>query len=197
MGFYRNISPEDHQQLNEFRADKSWNEWSRTLHPLTLKTYESCFFTFLKGMKLKPSELRDRADKDPRETSKFVKLRFAELEKEGKSKALRDVSKSALQSYLAFHEVTLPLTGLKINGHKRRKPFMSWEDGTRIINLANVEYQPVFKFMLWSTMDVERFTQLNQDQTRLGKIKRQLQDQSQDWIKIEIPEGRKRSPPFF
>lgn len=167
------------------------------MHPLTLKTYESVFFKFVKGMKLTPSQLRDRADKEPRETSKLVKLRFAELEKEGKSKAVRDVSKSALQSFLAFHEVALPLTGLKINGHKRRKPFMSWEDGTRIISLANVEYQPVFRFMLWSTLDVERFTQLNQDQSRLAKIKRQLQDQTQDWIKIEVPEGRKQSPAFF
>lgn len=197
MGFFRNISPDDQKILEEFRADQAWNQWSRTLHPLTLKTYESVFFKFMKGMKLKPTELRDRADKDPRETSKLVKLRFAELEKEGKTKALRSVSKSALQSFLAFHEVALPLTGLKINGHKRRKPFMSWEDGLRIIGLANVEYQPVYKFLLWSALDVERFTKLNQDQTRLSKIKRQLQDQSLDWIKIDVPEGRKRSPAFF
>jgi len=197
MGFYGNITPEDHKILEDFRADKAWNEWRKTMHPLTRKTYESVFFKFLKGMKLTPSQLRDRADKEPRETSKLVKLRFAELKQEGKSKALRDVSKSALQSFLAFHEVALPLTGLKIDGHKRRKPFMSWEDGLRIISLANVEYQPVYRFMLWSAMDVERFVQLNQDQTRLSSVKRQLRDQGQDWIKIEVPEGRKQSPAFF
>jgi integrase len=197
LGYYRNISPEERKQLNSFRNDESWSQWAKTLHPLTLKTYESVFFTFLKGMKLTPTQLRDRADKDPRETSKLVKLRFAELEKEGKSKAVREVSKSALKSFLAFHEIVLPLIGLKLNGTKRRKPFMSWEDAQRIVGLANVEYQPVFKFMLWSAMDVARFTDLNRDQDRLGEVKRQLRDQSQDWIKIEVPEGRKHSPAFF
>jgi integrase len=197
MGFYGNISPDDHKILEDYRADQSWDQWRKTMHPLTRKTYESVFFKFLKGMKLTPTQLRDRADKEPRETSKLVKLRFAELEKEGKSKALRDVSKAALNSFLAFHELALPLIGLKINGHKRRKPFMSWEDGNRIISLAPVEYQPAYKFLLWSALDVERFTQLNQDQIRLTKIKRQLQDQSLDWIKIEVPEGRKHSPAFF
>jgi integrase len=197
MGFYRNISPDDHKILEQFRSDESWSQWGKTLHPLTLKTYESVLLTFMKPMDLTPTELRSRAEEDPRETSKLVKLRFAELEKEGKSKAVREVSKSALNSFLAFHELMLPLIGLKINGHKRRKPFMSWEDGLRIISLANVEYQPVFKFMLWSALDVERFTQLNQDQARLGKIKQQLRDQSLDWIKIEVPEGRKHSPAFF
>jgi integrase len=197
LGFYRNITPEGQKILNDFRADESWNQWSKTLHPLTLKTYASCFFRFLEGMHLTPTELRDRADKDPRETSKLVKMRFAELEKEGRSKAVRNVTKSALQSFLAFHEVALPLTGLKINVHKRRKPFMSWEDGLRIIGLANAEYSPVYKFLLWSALDVERFRQLNGDQARLSKIKRQLQDESLDWIKIDVPEGRKQSPAFF
>ena len=197
MGFYRNISPEDRELLKGFRADESWSQWGKTLHPLTLKTYESVLLTFMKPMHLTPTELRKRAEEDPRETSKLVKLRFAELEKEGKSKAHREVTKSALNSFLAFHELMLPLIGLKINGTKRRKPFMSWEDALRIISLANVEYQPVFKFMLWSAMDVERFTQLNQDQPRLSEIKAQLRDQSRDWIKIEVPKGRKNSPAFF
>ena len=58
MGFYRNISPEDRELLKGFRADESWSQWGKTLHPLTLKTYESVLLTFMKPMHLTPTELR-------------------------------------------------------------------------------------------------------------------------------------------
>jgi polyhydroxyalkanoate synthesis regulator phasin len=51
--------------------------------------------------------------------------------------------------------------------------------------------------MLHSALDIERFVQLNVDTVRLTEIKRQLDDERREWIRIDVPKGRKSSPPFY
>ena len=62
-----------------------------------------------------------------------------------------------------MNEIVLPLIGLKIKTQRRVKPLMTWPEAERVIQLAHVEYQPVYKFMLHAAMDQERFPVANAD----------------------------------
>jgi hypothetical protein len=130
-----------------------------------------------------------------RQLSKQVKIILAQF-KERYSWQARNSMKAALKSLLDLNELDLPLIGSKISCQRPVKPYISWTDAERIISRTAVEYQPAFRFMLWSAMDTARFVNLNCDSERIQAIKAQLRDQTKDWIKVWIPEGRKNCPPF-
>lgn len=130
-----------------------------------------------------------------RQLSKQVKIILAQF-KERYSWQARNGMKAALKSLLDLNELDPPLIGLKISGQRPVKPYISWTDAERIISRTAVEYQPAFRFMLWSALDTARFVNLNCDSERIQAMKAQLRDQTKDWIKVWIPEGRKNCPPF-
>jgi hypothetical protein len=192
-----NISPEERQRLAVFREDKYWKEWKATLHKNN--HYESQLFGLLAPtrLNLSPTQLVEQA-KSPEtvnDLSKRVKIAFAQMKSEYDPATLR-IFLSALRNFLALNELVLPLIGFKIEIPRKVKPFMSWNDAEKVISLSNLEYQNVFRVMLWG-IDRERFIQLNKDKKRLDAIKTQLKDESRDWIKIMIPAGRKRSAAFY
>lgn len=76
------------------------------------------------------------------------------------------------------------------------KPFLSWSDAERIISKANPEYQDCYRLMIWG-LDDQRFIELNTDAQRIQDIKRQMENQAVQWIKVDIPKGRKQSPPYY
>lgn len=196
MGYLRNISPEDHALLQRIRADEKYAKWRSSLKANTIRSYESGFFQVLKRLRLMPTELLEKVDKDPRTVSTDIKVLFAALEKEY-AYAARNIQLAAFKNFIRLYELDLPLIGFRLSGFNGRKPTLTWSDAERIISLANAEYQPMFRFMLSSALDPERFVLLNQDENRIKEIKAQLRDETRDWIRIEIPKGRKNSPSFF
>jgi hypothetical protein len=104
---------------------------------------------------------------------------------------------ASFKNFLALNEIALPLLGFKIKLERKVKPLFTWEDAERTISKATIEYQPIYRLMLWSALDIERFVQLNRDTERLADIKHQIADERRDWIRIDVPKGRKSSPPFY
>jgi hypothetical protein len=51
--------------------------------------------------------------------------------------------------------------------------------------------------MLWGGLDDQRFVEINSDESRISIIKKQLDNQAAQWVKIDIPKGRKQSPPYY
>ena len=199
MGYRENISPDERRRLDAFRQDKYWSEWLATLHPNTRGTYESHLFNLLGHLKVMPTELIQRASGDngtTKDLSKQVKIVFAELAKTYSSSA-RNNALAALRNLLALNEIVLPLTGLKIPVQRHVKPLMTWIEAERVIDRCHIEYQPVFRFLLWAGMDRERFSQLNGDAKRIEAVKQLLKDPTRDWIKIDVPKGRKSAPGFY
>jgi hypothetical protein len=198
VGHRFNITPDERRRLERFRQDKFWTEWLKTLHPITRNTYGSHLFRLLGIVGVTPTELVELAGnpETQKELSKRVKIAISEMG-QTQSASARYNALSALKSLLALNELELPLIGLKIRTQRKVKPLMTWPEAERVIQLANVEYQPIFRFMLHSAMDQERFTQLNVDTERLDTIKAQLKDPTRDWIKIDVPTGRKSAPPFY
>jgi hypothetical protein len=198
MGHFRNISPDERRRLDEFRQERLWQEWTSTLHPSTRRSYASGLFTLLGRLQLTPRQLKDLAEnpETQKALSTQVKILFGQLKQEY-SFAARNIMLAALKNFLALNEIELPLTGFKLKTERTLKPLFTWEDAERTVSKANIEYQPLFQFLLWSTFDLERFTSLNGDPERLQEIKEQLKDKAKDWIKIDVPHGRKQSPPFY
>jgi hypothetical protein len=198
MGHKFNITPDERQRLDAFRRDRYWLEWQRTLHPNTRNTYTSHLFKLLGLVGVTPSELIAEASnpETAKELSKRVKLAFAELAKTYSASAQHN-SLSALKHLLALNELELSLIGLKIRTQRKVRPLMTWQESERVITLCNVEYQPVYRFMRAAAMDQERFTRLNGNQDRIDAIKRQLKDPTRDWIRVDVPEGRKNAPGFY
>lgn len=198
MGHFRNISPDERRRLDEFRQERLWREWISTLHPNTRKSYESALFKLLGRLQLTPKQLVDLAGnpETQKDLSKRVKIVFAQLI-QGYSYSARNIMLASFNNYLALNEFVVPLTGFKLRVERKVKPLFTWEDAERTISKASIEYQPIYRLMLHSALDIERFVQLNVDTVRLTEIKRQLDDERRDWIRIDVPKGRKSSPPFY
>jgi len=198
MGHFRNISPDERRRLDEFRQEKLWREWISTLHPNTKKSYESGLFTLLGRLQLKPSEAVQLAGnpETQKDLSKQIKIVFAQLAQRY-SYSARNIMFASFKNFLALNEIELPLVGFKIKLERKVKPLFTWEDAERTISKASIEYQPIYRLMLHSALDIERFVQLNVDTVRLTEIKRQLDDERRDWIRMDVPKGRKSSPPFY
>lgn len=192
-----NITPQERQRLKAFREDKYWKEWRATLHKNN--SYQSHLFGLLgpTRLNLTPSHLIEQAKSSEtvKDLSKRVKIVFAQMKSEYDPATLR-IFLSALRNFLALNELVLPLIGFKIEIPRKVKPFMSWTEAEKVISLSNVEYQNIFRVMAWG-MDPERFVQLNRDKKRLDAIRTQLRDESKDWIRVDVPAGRKRSAPFY
>jgi integrase len=198
MGYLGNISPDERRRLDQFRSQKVWKEWISTLHPNTKKGYESGLFTLLGRLQLKPSELVQLAGnpETQKDLSKRVKIVFAQLAQKY-SYSARNSMFASFKNFLALNEIALPLLGFKIKLERKVKPLFTWEDAERTISKASIEFQPIYRLMLWSALDIERFVQVNRDAERLSDIKRQIADERRDWIRIDVPKGRKSSPPFY
>jgi integrase len=198
LGHFRNISPDERRRLDEFRQERLWREWISTLHPNTKKSYESGLFTLLGRLQLKPSEAVRLAGnpETQKELSKRVKIVFAQLAQRY-SYSARNIMFASFKNFLALNEIELPLVGFKIKLERKVKPLFTWEDAERTISKSVREYEPIYRFMLWSALDIERFVQLNRDSERLSDIRRQLDDERREWIRIDVPKGRKSSPPFY
>jgi len=198
LGHFRNISPDERQRLDQFRSERLWKEWLSTLHPNTKKSYESALFNLLGRLKVTPSDIVRLAGspETQKDLSKQVKIVFAQLAQQY-SYSARNIMLASFKNFLALNEIALPLTGFKIKLERKVKPLFTWEDAERTISKAAIEYQPIYRFMLWSAFDIERFVQLNRDSDRLSDIKRQLDDERREWIRIDVPKGRKSSPPFY
>lgn len=153
-------------------------------------------FRILKALRLTPSQVLEKAKTANDELSTEFKI-FLKSNANGYSASYKIQMKSAFKNFLNLHELDVKLLGLKIKTVKTSKPYLSWDEAERIISLASPEYQPIFKFMLYSALDTERFRQLNNDKNRLADIKKQLEDPTKSWIKIDVPEGRKQSSPFY
>ena len=149
-------------------------------------------------LQLKPSEAVQLAGnpETQKDLSKQVKIVFAQLAQRY-SYSARNIMFASFKNFLALNEIELPLVGFKIKLERKVKPLFTWEDAERTISKASIEYQPIYRFMLWSAFDIERFVQINRDQERLPNIKRQLDDERKEWIRIDVPKGRKSSPPFY
>ena len=197
-GYYQNISPEERRRLESFRQEKAWREWMSTLHPNTKPSYGSSLFRVLGRLELTPTQLVNLAENPntQKELSKRVKILFAQLQ-ETYSYSARNIMLSSLRNFLAFHEIALPLIGFKLKVERKNKPFFPWDDALRVIDLAAIEYQNVYKVMLWGALDVERFIKLNVDKARLAAIRTQLEDKTRDWIRVDVPKGRKHSPAYY
>jgi integrase len=198
LGYFGNISPDERRRLDDFRSDKFWKEWISTLHPNTRKSYESGLFTLLGTLELTPTQLIEQAtnSETQKDLSKRVKIVFTQLAQKY-SYSARNSMFAGFKNFLALNDIALPLRGFKIKLERKVKPLFTWDDAEKTISKASVEYQPVYRVMLWSALDNERFVQLNRDQKRLAEITRQLGDEKRDWIRIDVPKGRKSSPPFY
>jgi hypothetical protein len=194
MGYLNRLHPDERIRLDSFRNDKYWIEWKSTLNPSNT-SYESTLFLLLGKLGLSPSELIAEAQNPANGLSKKVKLAFAQLNGQYSAGA-RNVILSALRNFLRLNDIELPLVGLKVHRFPVVKPFLGWLDAERIISKANPEYQDCFRVMIWG-LDDQRFIELNTDAKRIQEIKRQLDNQAAQWIKIEIPKGRKQSPPYY
>jgi integrase len=191
-----NITPEDKALLQSYRQDPYYSDWVKILHPRTRVNYESCLFRVLKGLGLNPTQVIDLAKTDNDALSKRFKV-FLLSANNGISPSYKIQMRAAFKSFLNLHELDVKLLGLKIKTTKTSKPYLSWEDAERIISLASPEYAPIYTFMLYSGLDTERFRQLNTDTKRLADIRKQLEDVTKLWIKVDIPEGRKQSSPYY
>jgi integrase len=149
-------------------------------------------------LQLKPSEAVQLAGnpETQKDLSKQVKIVFAQLAQRY-SYSARNIMFASFKNFLALNEIELPLVGFKIKLERKVKPLFTWEDAERTISKASIEYQPIYRVMLHSALDIERFVQLNVDTVRLTEIKRQLDDERRDWIRMDVPKGRKSSPPFY
>lgn len=185
-------------ELTKFRQDPKVAQWSKSLNDNTRPTYISQLFAVCTGLGLTGSQLLTEAETNPKALSISVKGYINGLKGKFSPNSI-GFRLSTMNSYLDFHEVArLPLAGLKIkHARSQRHPALSWEVATRIISLVDSQYQPIFKLMLWS-MDLERVVRLNKDSKRIAEIKKQLQDPDTDFVKIDVPEGRKGNPdPYY
>jgi len=146
-----------------------------------------------------PTELVQRASSDnggTKELSKQIKILFAQLT-DRYSAGARNVALAALRSFLRLNEIDLPLIGLRIQRFPKIKPFLSWTDAEKIISKTHPEYRDCYTVMLWGGLDDQRFIELNTDEARIADIKKQLTNEAAQWIKVDIPKGRKQSPPYY
>lgn len=194
MGYLNRQSPAERDRLASFRKDKYWIEWKSTINPRNT-SYESGLFLLLGKLCLTPTELIAEAQVPANGLSKKVKLAFAQFNGQY-SPGARNVILSALRNFLRLNDIELPLIGFKIHSFPVVKPFLSWSDAERIISKANPEYQDCYRLMIWG-LDDQRFIELNTDVQRIQEIKRQMDDQASQWIRIDIPKGRKLSPPYY
>jgi len=192
--FVGNITPEDKALYASYRADPTFKKWIVGIHPNTRHNYDHTLCKVLKELNLTPTQLKERAESNPKELSIDAK---AILRNHDRSEQYRRTMRAAFKNFLAFYELDVPLTGLKIHVKRKVKPFFPWDQAMRVIGLASREYAPIYEFMLWAAFDLERFVKLNGDKERLAKITKQLEDKEKQWVKIDVPEGRKSSDPFY
>jgi len=150
-------------------------------------------------LRLTPAELIERASSDnggTKQLSKDIKIVFAQLTSQYTAGS-RNVALAALRAFLRFNEIELPLTGLRIQRFPTVKPFLSWSEAERIISKTSPEYHDCYTVMLWGGLDDTRFLELNADSARIADVKKQLANEAAQWIKIDIPKGRKQSPPYY
>lgn len=185
-------------ERTEFRADPTIQEWLTSLHNATRVSYEADLYAVIRlGMKQSGTEFLASIQADPKTVSKKIKSFINQTinKYDGRNAARK---KAALISFLNYHEVELPLSGLKIRrGKPPAHPLMTWETADKIINLVDNKYKPVFEIMRWG-VDAERFVEANNNLKTISEVQRQLGDERNDWIRIPFNEGRKvQTDPFY
>jgi hypothetical protein len=185
------------EKLAEFKKDPKVKQWIQSLHPNSVSGYQSGLFAICKGLGLTGTQFLKEAETDPKGTSIKVKSLIKSLNGQF-SQVTLGYRIAAMNNFLDFHETDrLPLAGLRI---KRARPavhpLLKWEDAEKIISLAPVAYQPVYRLMLWG-IDAQRFVDLNQDKARLKAIKQQLEDPQKDFIKITVNGRKSNANPYY
>ncbi len=182
--------------LAEFKKDSKVQQWIKGLHPNSVSGYQSGLYAICSGLNLTGSEFLKVAEANPRDLSIKVKSLIKSLNAQF-SQVTLGYRIAAMNNFLDYFEVEkLPLAGLKIKrARPQPHPLLTWAEADRIISLASPTYQPVYRLMQWG-MDAERFLRVNNDPKILQDVKKQLEDQSRDFIRINVA-GRKSNASNF
>jgi hypothetical protein len=147
-------------------------------------------------LELNPSELLDaaRTHNDDLDTQVMdvLKSQVTAHYSDGSKKLMV----SSLRSFLLRRKLKLELLGLRFKRFHARKELFRWSEAEKVIDCATPPWRNCYRVMLWSTFDNQRFIDVNQDVERIAKVKKDLEDSTRQWIRIEVPDGRKQSPPF-
>jgi len=139
-----------------------------------------------------PADFLKKAQENPRQVAIEIKTRLGELY--SKSIMTARITKYAMKSFLAFHEVEVHVNGkLKVR-RVRRKPEMRWENAQKIIVETDEPYRGLFTFMLNSGLGEDEVMEIQ----NTPEIQRSIQEQrTNPYIKISLRPRKSNLDEFF
>jgi hypothetical protein len=158
-------------------------QWISSIQsPTTAEGYSYHLMRFLEAIAQDPDAFLQNIEKNPKEMSITTKAYLGSVQ----SKTVARFQLCAIKSFLRFYEMELPLNGLRIRvARVRKKPYLTWTDAEKIIGECKEPYRSAFRFMLWSGIGLDEFTEIQQSAEIQANIEAQRNNVKQ-YIRIDL-----------